>query len=128
MTTAALWQPEHQAYRDALAAADALTEDDLCAAVAELPEDVREKLAAGPVPRRWSCGVCEAFGKAFYSSGDVDLTDPMWRVWIYHETPKARMKRNDQLHSGPLSNETYDRTIATYRAAGWDGEASEANA
>lgn len=126
--TAALWQPKYQAYRDALLAADDLTEDDLLAAVAELPNEIREKLAAGPVARRWSCGVCEAFGKAFYATGDVDLTDPRWRVWIYHETPKARMKRVDQQHYGPLANESYGRTIATYRAAGWTGEAGEPDA
>lgn len=126
--SAALWQPKYQAYKDALLEADTLTEDDLREALVELPDEIREKLAAGPIARRWSCGVCEAFGKAFYSVGDVDLTDPMWRVWIYHETPKARMKRADQQHYGPLANESYERTITTYRAAGWTGEAQEPNA
>jgi hypothetical protein len=126
--TAPLWLPKYYDYRDALLAADSLTEDDLLEAVVELPNEIRDRLAEGPLPYRYDCGVCEAFGKAFYKEGAVDLADPMWRVWIYHETPKARMKRVDQQHYGPLANECYERTLATYRAAGWPGEAPEPNA
>lgn len=126
--SAALWQPKYQDYKDALLAAEALTEDDLRAAMLELPDEIRATLARGPIPRRWDCGICEAFGKPFYCTGAVDLTDPRWIVWIYHEVPKAHMKRNDQLHYGHWANETYVRCIATYRAAGWSGDAEEPNA
>jgi hypothetical protein len=36
-------------------------------------------------------------------------------------------RRDDQWH-GELANDQYRRTITTYRAAGWTGEAVGANA
>lgn len=106
-----------------------MTEDDLKVAVAALPDDIREALARGPLPYRYDCGVCAAFGgEMFYGREDHDPTDTLFRAWGYHEVPKLWMKRRDQQHAGPFSNETYERTIATYRAAGWDGEAAPPNA
>lgn len=105
-----------------------MTPDDLQAAVDELPLVIRERLARGPLERRWSCGVCEAFGGAAFYKGILDADDPVWRAWGYHEVPKAQMRHRDQLHHGPLANEIYERCIATYRAAGWTGDAPEANA
>lgn len=131
--SAPLWTAEFLSYRDALAEIASMTEDDLRADVDLLPDVRRERLAAGPLPARWSCGVCKTFSD-FVAALDrgreprVDLSDPEWRVFLYHEEPKARMKRRDQLHYGPLANEQYERGIATYRAAGWDGDAAEPNA
>jgi hypothetical protein len=117
-TTAARW----------LADAGSITEEELQRAALLLPFGVRDRLAAGPLPRRWSCGVCDAFGADWYRNATPNLADPMWIVWCYHEAPKSRMTHRDQLHYGLLANETYERTLATYRAAGWNGKASEANA
>lgn len=110
-------------FASALEAARPLTEEDVRAAVALLPAAVVERLCGGPIPARYRCGVCQAFGVDFYGSGQIDLDDPRWIVWIYHEVPKADMDHQDQLHFGDLANETYVRALATYRAAGWDGEA-----
>lgn len=99
------------------------TEDDLCAALDTVPPAVVERLARGPVGRRWDCGVCDAFGRM-----PDHIDGPMWKVYAYHEVPKLYMERREQLHYGPLANEIYERTMATYRAAGWDGEAAGANA
>lgn len=122
--------PETTRFREFLSDLRALDEAALDVAVSELPEAIRQRLSEGPNPRRWSCAVCEAFGEHFYKQAhdDLDPEDPMWIVWGYHEVPKAEMRFADQLHYGPLANETYERCIATYRAAGWDGEAEEANA
>lgn len=128
-----LWTSEFTSYRDALDRLAAMTEEDLREAVERLPAARRERLAAGPLPYRWDCGVCKAYAD-FISELDrgrkpiVNVDDPEWRVFLYHEEPKSRMKRRDQLHYGPLANELYERGLATYRAAGWDGDAPEANA
>lgn len=115
-----------QVFLDALR--DDVDEDDLRTAMGRIPAHIRERLAEGPIRSRYACGVCQAFGAAFYKSGVFDLTDPMWLVWGYHEAPKADMTRREQLHYGPLANETYERCLATYRAAGWTGEAPEPDA
>lgn len=105
----------------------AMTVEDLQAAVDQLPDDIRARLAKGPIPRRWDCGVCVAFGRPFWV-GEPDPTDPRWIAWDYHEVPKLEMKRANQQWYGELANDTYERCIATYRAAGWTGEAEPANA
>ncbi len=97
-------------------------------ALEQLPSSLVERLAEGPRPSRWVCGVCEAFGRDWYSTVEPDLDDPKWVVWAFHEVPKADMNHRDQLHYGELANEIYRRCLATYRAAGWDGEAPEPNA
>lgn len=117
-------------FKAALDAARHVSEDLLILSVALLDPEIRERLRAGPVPARYRCGVCQAFGADFYTNAEteIDLTDPRWLVWIYHEVPKAEMTHVDELHYGDLANETYVRAIATYRAAGWDGEASPPDA
>ena len=117
------------ALRDFREALRPMTEVDLRADVAALPNDIRERLATGPHPRRWTCGVCQSFGDAAFYRGTPDLDDPRWRVWGYHEVPKADMRRADQQWYGPLADDTYRRCIATYRAAGWvpsDNDRTEA--
>lgn len=118
-----------QAYQTALESVTDVTEEDLPLLIAELPAEIRDKLAAGPLPYRYDCGVCAAFGKAFYSDAENHRPeDPAFRAWAYHEVAKLRMRFKDQEHYGPVANEHYERTIATYRAAGWRGEAQEPNA
>lgn len=124
----ALTTPPQSAFLLALDAMKGMTEAELQAAVALLPPDLRERLAAGPHPVRYTCAVCEAFGRRYYSDVKPDLSDPMFIAWAYHEVPKADMKRRAQQWHGPLANEIYKRCIVTYRAAGWLGEAQEADA
>ncbi len=105
-----------------------MTEATLIAAMAQIPETIRLKLAEGPHPRRWTCAICLAFGKDWYLTAVPAPDDPMWLVFAYHEIPKIHMKRDDDQWYGTLANRTYERGIATYRAAGWKGEAEGANA
>jgi hypothetical protein len=132
-TSEPLWADRFLPYRDALREAASLSTGDLVRAMNEIPAAERERLAFGPMTYRYDCGICETFRDLVQildrdGGGAVDLDDPRWIVYIYHETPKARMKRADQLHYGPLSNEGYERGLATYRAAGWTGDAPEPNA
>lgn len=115
-------------YRAVLAAASGMTEADMRAAVAACPERVRETLARGPLRRRWSCRVCAAFEELGWRSGEVDITDPRWLVFVYHELPKVEMDDEQDCFKGEHANEVYRRCLAIYRAAGWDGEAEEPNA
>jgi hypothetical protein len=119
--------PKQREFVRFLQSIEHMTLDDLRAAIAACPRDVRDRLEAGPLFRRFSCGVCEAFGRGFYA-GIPDADDPRWRAWGYHEVPKLQMRRSDDRHYGELANETYRRSIATYRAAGWEGDAEEPNA
>lgn len=119
--------PAQIAFTAALNEARNITHAEMCEAVALLPDDIRARLAIGPHRHRWTCSVCDAFGASFYR-GTIDLTDARWIVWIYHEVPKSDMRHRDQLHYGERANEIYRRCIATYRAAGWAGEAAEPNA
>lgn len=112
----------------ALEAARSFTEGDMRDAMGLLDATIVDQLARGPLPRRYRCGVCETFGADFYSDGPIDLDDPRWIVWIYHEVPKADMNHQDQLHYGDLANEIYLRAIVTYRAAGWNDEAAPPDA
>lgn len=105
-----------------------VTEDELRAAVLACPPHVLERLAQGPLEGRYKCGICEAFGRSWWLNRTPDRTDPMWIAWAYHEVPKLDMTHRRQLHHGPHSDHTYRRCIATYRAAGWTGEAEEPNA
>lgn len=120
--------PRQRAYKVVLEEARAITEDDMRAAVERLPAHIRSRLAEGPRQRRWSCGVCDAFGADWYTTTTFDLADPTSIAYLYHEVPKADMKHRDQLHYGDFANEIYTRAIATYRAAGWTGDAEEPNA
>lgn len=116
-----------QDYRDL----EWMTEDDLASAMAELRElepDVIAKLAQGPKSYRYGCAVCDAFGEAYYKHCPPDPDDPKWRAFAYHEIPKKDMFHANSQFYGPLANDTYVRCIATYRAAGWTGEAQEPNA
>lgn len=115
--------PRQQSFFDVMVKVSDWTEDDLQAAVAALPPTIRDRLAKGPVPRRYDCAACEAF-KPFPD----DFSGPTWEVFAYHEVPKLYLRRQDDLHYGPLANESYERTLAMYRAAGWSGEAPEADA
>lgn len=109
-------------YREGLALVALMDEAALVALVAQLPDEIRAKLAAGPLPYRYDCGVCQAFGEDLWRNDDaVDTEDPKWVVWAYHEVPKLRMRVSAELHIGPLSDEGYERALATYRAAGWGG-------
>lgn len=119
--------PRQREFVAFLQAIEDMTEADLGDAVAACPAEVRDRLAAGPLRYRFDCGVCVAFGVDFYK-GTADASSPAWRAFGYHEVPKLQMRRTDDRHYGELANETYRRAIATYRAAGWDGEAGEANA
>lgn len=119
--------PKQVELREALRRMRSATEAMLREKIAQLPSHIRERLAQGPKPYRYDCGICDAFGRDFVQ-GTVDISDPRWWVWAYHEVPKLDAKRHDDVHYGPLANRIYERTIATYRAAGWEGEAAEANA
>lgn len=111
-------------FRRLLEAVRDMTYEDLVAEVAKLPDDIRARLAEGPRQNQYSCAVCDAVGgPSFYRSGKDDPTDVVWRVYAWHEVPKLFMTNNRQLHWGELSDETYKRCVATYRAAGWTGEA-----
>lgn len=110
--------------RDSLAAGTVSLEG----AIADLPADVRDRLARGPHPWRWTCGVCEAFGAAWYLHAPSDVTDPMYVVFAYHELPKIGMRHRSDEHYGELANDVYRRCIDIYRAAGWTGEAREPDA
>ncbi len=117
------WREDYRALSD-------MTEDDLREAVEALPEAIRLKLAEGPLPYRYDCGVCEAFGKEYLNElkrnieTAPDPTDLKWRAFAYHEVPKKDMFRAEQQWSGPLAADTYKRTKATYRAAGYSPLAS----
>lgn len=112
------WREDYRALAD-------MTEDDLREAVAQLPDAIRAKLAEGPLPYRYACGVCKAFGSAYIAElkrnieTPPDPTDPKWRAFAYHEVPKKDMRHAEQQWSGPLAVEVYERTMATYRASGY---------
>lgn len=105
-----------------------VTEEQLRAAVEQLSWHLRDALARGPLPYRYDCRVCESFGSGFYKGIEYDLSNPMHLVFGYHEAPKVNMTHRDHQHYGPHANATYTRCIATYRAAGWSGDAEEPNA
>lgn len=67
-----------------------------------------------------ACGVCEAFGPRLYKNMKADLNDPLWVVFAWHEVPKIDMKIAEHQWSGPAAQEVYERTLQTYRAAGWE--------
>lgn len=115
-------------FRDDLRPLEAVTEEQLAEAMQRIPDHIVMRLRQGPNPSRYTCGVCEAFGKQWYKNTQANMDDPMWLVWAYHEFPKVHMQvRDDQFH-GAAANMVYERCIATYRAAGWQGEAQPANA
>lgn len=120
--------PRHREFKAALEDLRDVDEAELADAMARIDPAIRARLAEGPHPRRWTCGVCEAVGAGWYRDRKPDRSDPLWIVWAYHEVPKADMNHSDQLHYGELANQTYRRCIATYRAAGWTGDAAEPNA
>lgn len=118
----------HDAYGDFLKELDPITEDSLREAIDQLPPYMKERLAKGPIQRRWSCQVCDALDSNLRKDDPFDAEDPRWIVFAFHEIPKTRCKRRDDLHYGPIANEIYERCLTTYRLAGWTGEAPEANA
>jgi hypothetical protein len=115
-------------FEASLQVAKSMTVEDLMVAVDSLPNSIKNKLAEGPHPSRYVCGVCEAFGDEFYKKPVEDNTDPVWLAFAYHEIPKLEMVLEAQQFYGRLANEVYVRCIETYKAAGWTGEAEEANA
>jgi hypothetical protein len=115
-------------FRDKLRPLASMSEAELEAAVRMLPPAIRERLAQGPLPRRFACGVCEAFGAAWYLDAEPDSSDPLWLVFGYHEVPKIDMQHRDDQFYGELANDVYRRCLVVYRAAGWTGEAEEPNA
>lgn len=117
----------HAAYKDALERLRPMTAGEVRGAVQNLPVEIREKLAKGPHPRRWTCAVCQAFDVPA-TVVEADQSDARWLVFGYHEMPKCDMRHRDDQHYGDLANEVYRRCIEIYRAAGWTGEATEANA
>lgn len=112
-----LWEPwEH------------MTEGDMVAAVAELPDDLRAELARGPRMARFGCAVCDVLGVHKMTKEDDGRSDPVYVVSAYHEVPKLHMQTADDQWYGEAANEVYRRCIQIYRAAGWTGEAQEPNA
>jgi hypothetical protein len=97
--------------------------------VEALPAPIRARLAEGPHPRRWTCGVCNAFGRERWPNGAAPLEDePQWRVWAWHEVPKLFMLNPDSQFYGRYANENYRRCVVTYQAAGWPADPEEPNA
>lgn len=121
-------EPRAVAFREGLERIEKATEQMLCEQILLLPPAIQTRLAKGPSRRRYDCGVCEAFGHDWVKEAPCDPEDPCWWVWAYHEVPKLDARRSDDQWDGPIANRIYERTIATYRAAGWKGEAAEANA
>lgn len=105
-----------------------VTVAELQLAIAQIPSRIRSELEKGPNPRRHTCGVCRAFGGAWYKTVDFKRDDAMSIVFLYHEVPKLDMKVADDQWYGNAANDVYRRCVETYRAAGWTGEAEEPNA
>jgi hypothetical protein len=103
-----------RSFRDAMLSVVDWSLDDLQAAVDALPAHVRARLSQGPVARRWSCGICDAF-----SPTPDDMSDPIWKVYAYHEVPKLYMRHRDEQWYGLLADEVWERCRAVYKAAGW---------
>lgn len=89
--TTALWKPEHVSFQ----------------------VGIREKLARGPLPPRYDCGVCEAFGFEYWSVAVPNRDDPRWVAYAYHEVPKALMRLRDQ----QFNFITFGRNVNDQRAA-----------
>ncbi len=107
-------------YKELLDTAEQLTVEDLGRLIAEVKPEVRAKLAEGPLPYRYDCGVCAAFGRSWYrDKKNFDPASADALVFAYHEVPKLHMRFADQEHQGPLADDIYQRCLATYRAAGW---------
>lgn len=100
-----------------------VSEGSLLAAVAELPSDIRKRLAIGPAASRYACSVCDAFRCCDLAEG-LPYDDPRWVVFNFHEVPKLRMRTANDQWFGPLAIEVYDRCRMIYRAAGWLPSAS----
>lgn len=116
-------------YKDELEAQRNLTIEQVQEAMLYLPNDIKTKLAEGPLFRRYDCGVCQAFGTRPNTPVLYEGFDQyMFIVWIYHEVPKVDFRFADQNHYGKGADDIYKRCIETYRAAGWTGEAEEPNA
>jgi len=116
-------------YRETLLKAADISLEDVVEAMSKISDEVRVKLASGPLPYRYDCGVCQAFGAPANSTVHFeDFDEPSMTVWIYHEVPKGKFRHRDENYYGPGANEIYERCLATYRAAGWTGEATDANA
>lgn len=87
-----------------------------------LPEEIRAALAEGPKRYRYDCGVCMAFGKEWYESGECEnLSDPRGIVFCWHEVPKLEMRKKDDQFYGEASREVFARCERLYRRAGWAG-------
>jgi hypothetical protein len=116
-------------YKDFLEAHKHLTIEDVNRAIPNIPTKTRNTLAQGPIPYRWDCNVCQAFGTGsnqIVKYETFSLEELI--VWIYHEIPKVNFKWKDQNFYGQGADEIYKRCIETYRAAGWLGDAAEPNA
>jgi hypothetical protein len=97
----------------------------------ETHPDHVERLARGPNPSRYSCTVCNAFRAHWDTPGVddlIDLSEPPWVVWMFHEVPKSFMRRNKDLHYGRFANMIYERCVVIYRLSGYKGMVEEPNA
>lgn len=124
----------HVVYSRLLHEARSITVEQLADAMDALREsrpEIVDHLARGPRGYRYDCTICNAF-KTYRDRDDfldaIDIDDPLWVVWMFHEVPKSMMKHSHQLHEGRFANMVYDRCIVTYRLAGWEGQAPEPNA
>lgn len=115
-------------FRDSLLVVEQATEEMLREQIALLPAGIATHLERGPTPRRYECAVCNAFGRDWVKEVPCDPADPLWRVWAFHETPKLDARHKDDQHYGAIANRIYERTLATYRAAGWQGVATPPDA
>lgn len=81
-----------------------LTDEEVAARVAQLPEDLRAALREGPKPEP-DCGVCDVLG------GRREYAARSLFDW-----------KNTPPRSDAGDREAYRRCLTIYRAAGWDGE------
>lgn len=116
------------AHAHVLIALREMTEEELREAVAQLPQETRDRLAQGPHPVRRACGVCNVLNKGDYRIAWPNADDPAYRAFAYHEVPKSYADHDGDQYHGALANDIYERCIATYRAAGWKGVAAPADA
>lgn len=115
------WRPQHEPFKQALEAARAIDAEALAAAIEQLPQPLQFALCKGPMPYRYDCRVCTTLRELLGDAEPARLDDPIWVVWAYHEVPKALIEHRDEQWVGEHANAIYERCLATYRAAGWDG-------
>lgn len=84
----------------------------------QIPTEIVTELAKGPNLDRYTCNICRAFTKKWYTTEGVwDRANPMHIVFCYHEVPKIAMIKAEDQWSGPNALDVYRRCMATYRIA-----------